>query len=102
MTASPIRALHYSDRHKMVQDSHPGSFWMTDDFAEGVASMWFFCPCGCGNKSRITVGVQHKPITGPSWAWNGRTDTPTLRPSINQRACGWHGWLRDGYWEDAV
>lgn len=99
LTAGPIRALHYTDRAEMIRDARPGSFWITDDKGQGIVSFWFFCPCGCGNKGRIAVGVEHKPIISPSWAWNGSTSEPTLRPSVDQKACGWHGWLRNGYWE---
>ena len=98
-----LRATLYLDRDKHRADKVPGSVWFTDAKRDRVASMWFYCPCGCGLLQRITVGVEHKPDTTPSWKWDGNEENPTLRPSVNIRAndiCpGWHGWLRGGYWE---
>ena len=60
----------------------------------GQKRFWFVCPGKCKSLTAIAVrpvvdGSQH------SWEWNGRTDTPTLTPSINHISC-WHGWLTDG------
>ncbi|ALF02065.1 MULTISPECIES: DUF6527 family protein [Salipiger] len=95
-----IRAIYFSDRAKHRDTALPGSLWFSEPADGGVSAMWFYCPCGCGDLARITVGQEHKPhMTGPSWNWNGRTDAPTLSPSVHQLNCGWHGWLRSGYWE---
>ena len=99
-----LRAILYLDRDKHRADKVPGSVWFTDAKRDRVASMWFYCPCGCGLLQRITVGVEHKPhMGGPSWNWNGDEENPTLKPSVNvlkNTICpGWHGWLRNGYWE---
>ena len=33
----------------------------------------------------------------PQWDWDGNRECPTFSPSINcERACGWHGYIRDG------
>ncbi|WP_439523190.1 DUF6527 family protein [Marivita sp.] len=94
-----LRAILYLDRTKHFEAQTPGSVWLSEDPAkERLRTMLFWCPCGCGYLARITVGEEHKPITGPSWNWNGNAENPTLRPSINQKPCGWHGWLTDGYW----
>lgn len=100
----PRRALLYLDRQAFVDDALPGSVWFSDAGDSGVAAMWFHCPCGCGARSRITVGIGHKPHHGgATWHWDGSNAEPTLHPSVNHRApglCpGWHGWLRGGYWE---
>lgn len=47
----------------------------------------------------INAGVAQKPGLSPSWNWNGSVSEATLHPSVNRIDCGWHGWLRDGYWE---
>ncbi|WP_218141117.1 DUF6527 family protein [Citreimonas salinaria] len=98
--ASPLRALPYVDRAAHRASGQPGAVWFSDPGSSRVSALWFVCPCGCGAVSRITVGMEHKPhMAGPSWRWNGSTNEPTLHPSVHQRDCGWHGWLRDGYWE---
>lgn len=101
--AGPLRALLYLDRRAQRAEGHPGAVFFTDPGDGGVSAMWFICPCGCRQVSRITVGIEHKPhMAGPSWKWNGSTTEPTLHPSVKQASngvCkGWHGWLRDGYW----
>ncbi len=97
-----IRAIHYPDRDKHREDKVPGSFWMTEPGDGDVVAMWFWCPSGSGQMCRIELGVKHKPITSPSWDWNGSTTEPTLKPSVNiapsASGPGWHGWLQDGYW----
>ncbi|WP_226557835.1 DUF6527 family protein [Salipiger thiooxidans] len=94
-----IRAIYFDDRDKHREAGLSGSVHFTDPGDGGVSYMWFFCPCGCGDVSRIPTGVEHKPnLSGPSWNWNGRTDAPTLLPSVHMVG-HWHGWLRDGYWE---
>ena len=92
-----IRALHYIDRREFRQAKTAGS--VRFDGVDGNHEMWFCCPCGCGAFSRIPVGENVKPDQSPSWKWNGSKTEPTLEPSVNQLNCGWHGWLRDGYWE---
>lgn len=92
-----LRAIHFPDAEKHRQHSHPGSV----HFSGG--GMRFYCPCGCGQLSRISVAEGAKPDETLSWAWNGSTSEPTLAFSVKQSAngvCkGWHGWLRSGYWE---
>lgn len=90
-----IRAIHFNDRDAFVAQALPGSvhFDLLND------AMWAICPCGCGARIRLAVGREVKPATSPSWLWNGSLTEPTLSPSVNRLECGWHGWLRDGYWE---
>ena len=96
-----LRAIHYPDRKTLFTDQLPGSFWLSDPGDGGVCAMIFFCPCGCGDPVRITVGVEHKPITSPAWNWNGSTAEPTLKPSVRRSTdCKWHGWLTDGEWRE--
>lgn len=100
----PLRAITYADRRRHRAELTPGSLWFSDAGEGEQAALWFVCPCGCGMLSRITVGHRHKPkLRGPTWHWNGSRSEPTLEPSVNIRRnslCpGWHGWLRDGYWE---
>ncbi|MET4128386.1 DUF6527 family protein [Roseovarius sp. MBR-6] len=97
-----IRAIQFTDPEAFRRARLPGSFHI--DLTQGgpkCATFWFFCPCGCAGPNRISVGFCHKPAQEPSWCWNGKLSEPTLTPSVNQAVCGWHGWLRDGYWEAA-
>lgn len=57
-----------------------------DDRIGGVA---FNCP-GCGSDSYVPIG------TSDGWTWDGSEEKPTLRPSLLQRCCGWHGYLTAG------
>lgn len=95
-----IRAIHFPNvdafrSAKMVGSTH----FDLINAPEGEAVLWFFCPCGCGAVDRLRVGLKSKPAHSPSWDWNGSIESPTLAPSVNRLDCGWHGWLRGGYWE---
>lgn len=95
-----IRAIEFTDRAEFTRKKVPGSFWLDQPNSDGVSAFWFVCPCGCGVPQRIVVGNNFKPETGaPSWRWNGSRSEPTLEPSVNHEG-HWHGWLRDGYWEN--
>lgn len=95
-----VQAQVFEDRAAHRRCGIPGAVWFSEAGDSDVAALWFVCPCGCGEVARITVGIAHKPHTGgPSWRWNGDAQGATLHPSVNRKACGWHGWLRDGVWE---
>lgn len=94
-----IRAIHIPSRDKHRHTALAGSVWFSVVGEGGSQAMWFYCPCGCGDLARIEIGSGMKPATSPSWKWNARMDAPTLHPSVRQLNCGWHGWLRGGYWE---
>ena len=57
----------------------------------------FICPCGCGGYIDLPV----KSMCPEGWDWDGNVDEPTLSPSILNRPCGWHGYLRKGEWVTA-
>lgn len=75
-----------------------GSFRVSGKDSDGAQQFWFFCPCGCGHLTWLTVGDKFKPAEGPSWEWDGNLSQPTLSPSVH-RVGHWHGWLRNGVWE---
>lgn len=95
------RAIHFPDATRFRALKTPGSFHidLTKVADDGSLAMWFFCPCGCDAPSRIPIREGAKPFTSPSWSWNGSLSEATLSPSVHQLNCGWHGWLRAGYWE---
>jgi len=55
----------------------------------GVA---FDCP-GCGSDSYVPI---NRPGFDGGWDFSGTEQEPTLRPSLGQRCCGWHGYLTAG------
>lgn len=64
------------------------------------AALAFRCP-GCGRPSAIMVDREKKNDTH-QWEWDGNTDAPTLKPSINcVGCCGWHGFLTAGEFKSA-
>lgn len=95
-----LRAIPFEDRARHRAEAVPGSVWLPEIDPGAQGALWFWCPCGCGALARITVGAGHKPtLHGPTWHWDGNRHSPTLSPSVHQLSCGWHGWLRAGYWE---
>lgn len=92
-----IRAIEFPDRVEFRARKQPGS--IAFDLRSDPKGMWFCCPCGCGDFARIPIGKDVKPSVSPSWLWNGSRQNPELKPSVHQLNCGWHGWLRMGYWE---
>lgn len=72
----------------------PGSFM----FDEGMRSLIYVCPCGCGSEGALTLRpVREGSDPHPSWEWNGNPDLPSLTPSILRTlGCKWHGYLTDG------
>lgn len=92
-----IRAIRFRDHRAFRAQGMPGAVYF--DVTQDPVALWFKCPCGCGEVARIPVGRNEKPALAPSWRWNGSLSDPSLEPSVRQLVCGWHGWLRDGYWE---
>lgn len=73
----------------------PGAyrFWEGD----GKRGITFGCPCGCGAR----FGMQYEP---PGWTvtgeWPKVTATPSLGCMEREGAFHWHGFLRDGVFEE--
>ena len=63
-----------------------------------VRGFAFRCPCGCGQESWLPVNRGQN-----GWNWDGNRERPTLSPSVLQSGlpCKWHGYLRNGQWENA-
>ncbi|MEQ5870234.1 hypothetical protein J4E08_10020 [Sagittula sp. NFXS13] len=99
-----LRAISMPNKASLSAAALPGSFWVPEVEEGGRTMLHFICPCGCGVTRAITVGHRHKPkMCGASWNWNASRSEPTLTPSVNARPVGgcngWHGYLRNGYWE---
>lgn len=96
----PLRAIQYLDSEDHLANGTAGSFIVSPEVERGDEGTFrFICPCGCGAYCAIRVRAGRKPEASPSWTYNGKPLAPTLHPSVNRLDCGWHGWLRDGYWE---
>jgi hypothetical protein len=102
--AIAVNVPHFSDLDKAV----PGQFIFTGLHATegGPYGILFVCPCGCGSFGSVHFNVpsdwaeKHnggKPLT--QWTWNGNKEKPTLSPSILHEN-HWHGYLRDGVFEE--
>ncbi len=91
-----VRAVNLT-KEQFRAENKPGSFFVTLPDANSERGFWYRCPCGCGRQGRLAVGENFKPSDGPSWNWNGSTERPTLRPSMNH-VDHWHGFLTDGEW----
>lgn len=94
---APLTATHIPDKSEFLARRVAGSFRIGQPDSDGEVSFWYCCPCGCGAVGPLLAGNGFKPDVGPSWMWNGSTDSPTLHPSVNHVG-HWHGWLRDGVW----
>ena len=93
-----IRALKSPSIHQLREELVAGSYcYRAFREGEAPAGMAFICPCGCGSESWMAFEGSNQP--GPCWKWNGNDLSPSLTPSVKQINCGWHGWLKDGYWE---
>jgi hypothetical protein len=77
----------------------PGAYYISEDRKE------FHLRCPGGNCTKASV-LPLAPGTGAYvWTLSGQPGKPTLSPSIhwfetNGVTTHWHGWLRDGYFED--
>jgi hypothetical protein len=58
-----------------------------------IAGVAFDCP-GCGSDNYVPVDAGER-----GWQWDGNEQAPTLTPSLGQRCCTWHGYLRAGKFE---
>ncbi|MEE3071748.1 MAG: DUF6527 family protein [Pseudomonadota bacterium] len=96
-----LRAVHYPSKKLHQEQAIKGSFWtpMENPVEGDVQGFWFICPCGCGERMRITVGHSIKPHqNATAWKWNGKYDGVTLTPDV-EIIGHLKARLKDGYWE---
>lgn len=91
----PPQCAHFQ-AEEIFKDQPPGSYFIAECPA-GDFGVHYVCP-GCG--VRDFMGVK-----GGDWneghEWDGNRESPTLKPSVLHRLCGWHGYLEEGNWRDA-
>lgn len=67
---------------------------------EGLHSILFVCPCGCGEIGNLPLNIIVDPSRNASWDWDGDEVAPTLKPSVQRMGgCRWHGFLTKGVWK---
>lgn len=76
-----------------VRGSEAGSAKWSDNYSH----LRFICPCGCNSYIDLPI----KPLCPNGWDWDGNINCPTLKPSIMNRPCNWHGFLTNGEWINA-
>ncbi len=42
------------------------------------------------------VPIRQGEQRGLSWNWDGNIQAPTIKPSIDCKQCGWHGFITKG------
>jgi hypothetical protein len=95
-----VRAIQFLDLDDMRRTNLSGSFFLQARQIRGLFEMFYLCPCGCAVEGKLLIGEGHKPGGArPSWNWNGSKASPTLQPSVHHKG-HWHGYLKDGYWEE--
>ena len=65
---------------------------------------WMSFPCQRYPLQACQIALRplQKNAVGASWQWDGNREAPTITPSVNcEKVCGWHGWIRNGQFEDA-
>ena len=72
----------------------------------GGGFLSFICPKGrhCGVAVATDPKREPRPFglpQGKVWEWDGNSDKPTVKPSINCGGCGWHGFITAGVLIDA-
>jgi hypothetical protein len=92
-----VIAKRVDDIH--AADAPDGAFELVDGpYGRKDGSVLYKCPCGCGRIGALRL----RPCDdGPSWAWDGDREAPTLHPSILHKVKDvehYHGWLVGGVW----
>lgn len=88
----PMRAVTDLDGGRV------GDFQIWSPNGNNKGELYFICPNGrqCG------VAIRHGEFADTGikrWGWDGNSEAPTLKPSINCRlpsGCGWHGHVTQG------
>ena len=103
-----VKAEIIDDEDRWRAERKPGSIYFRRRSGDD-ANMWFFCPCGCGDRRGINISAVETERSPRPWSWNGSMDHITLLPSLDCQVgdgaggfrSHWHGFLRNGLWEQA-
>ena len=84
---------------QIVHTNEEGHFTEAKTIEE--ATHFLLCD-GRGQTCFLAIRGKSELSNGASWSWDGNFESPTLNPSIWDKAPnGWHGWLREGKLVDA-
>lgn len=84
--------VYYDERNRMC--GPPGAFLDRDP--PNSADRWILCCPGCGEAGSPRDGQHWQCVQG---SFDDVT-TLTLSPSIAKSCCGWHGYLKNGVFEN--
>lgn len=90
----------YEDYAKLEADAKPGSvMFTTRSGVDGTTGMIIRCP-GCNEQSALDINY---PGSTHRTSWDMKKKVPlTLHPSVHHATdlggCGWHGWIKEGFW----
>ena len=88
----------YQDWDAFRADKKAGSVAFALSATDSEHYMWYYCPCGCGAKGALQIGIHVKPQADkPTWHWDADNEAPTLTPSVHHVG-HWHGFLTKGKW----
>ena len=86
----------------LPEESAPAFVWHGTDADGHPLWMQFWCVTHPDKRCQIALRPSKKNAVGASWDWDGNYHAPTVTPSIDCRgACGWHGWIKQGRFENA-
>lgn len=77
----------------------PGAYSFVRRSAEGPnAGVVHSCPCGCGLLSALWF--RGSGAGRDEWDVSGDWPNVTLQPSVGIANGHWHGWIKNGVWEE--
>ena len=95
-----LRLIPRSQFLAEVQAFHPRQEQLTSGrliiVRDGTLDKWIClaCPCGCGAKVQLSMGMNRRPRWSVKFDWLNR---PTIEPSIRRLdECKCHFWLKRG------
>lgn len=86
--STPPTPMRYELVQYMPETIEPDVLYVSHEFG---ATM-HICPCGCSRE----ISCEIKPFWSDGWRLTVSNDKPTLYPSIANRICKAHYWIRDG------
>lgn len=79
--------MRYQPVEYMPETLEPGVLYVSEQFG----CTMHICPCGCGRDVQVPI----KPFWNDGWDLQVDGNNVTLQPSIANRVCKAHYWIRD-------
>jgi hypothetical protein len=97
-TRAKVAATELQSKEEVFHPDVPGAYFIDAGPKElGFATIYYICPCGCGEMNSLPIATGEK--RQQYWQWNGKLMKATLSPSIKRmNACKYHGYLTNGEW----